>query len=646
MSTQNVYFTTPSTISQLQNVAGTDSALFDVAGTLQNFAAYYQGGMPVTGREILATGAAQIIGALTAFKYCPANSGVGGDAQGLVDKGIGFLVGNAFTGEEIFFSTGAMTQSGTGYSTEAALMSLTSTGKFINSFTWMKALEERLFTMADTPYTLGLSDWTGAYYYYTSGTGGLMTNDVIASNVPDFTAAGNLVNGGAGQDWTGARTAGNLREFTFAALASQNLGYPHELINSPNALLGRVGWCTTGANLSGFDWALANTFKDTYICLQNGKNAGTPAAAISAGNALWNIFVTRLCNNTTFMTGPVTDSLTTALKCIKGGHIALGWQVNAMTGSTSYDLSLSKNLYGSLNFYLMSAMTAKAVIRAGYSTLYDYLDTKFLTPMEISTPRDFFVQNYNAPPTDSDRFLVGVLSRRTTVQSSGANFIGNGLFDGGALYQAGLDYLATNGTGGMPFNQCYWADQFGDKMALVNYSAYFNDPLGWSFGGDLVANWKSWAKIIKLFINKGVHTNSLGQQVKLLKRQTIEGSKATCAQPGAFYAQYAGVPENDYTYGRWILAQVFQLDWSMPYTDISANAADFLGTSNISMTTLPYTTGQVYFWGGSAGTHYSFNDLTGVYVLGWNGVYSNTNRVRSLGAQTWLSQYVQEEIDN
>lgn len=245
MSTQNVYFTAPSTISQLQNVAG----------TLQNFTAYYQGGTPVTGVTILATGTAQIVGATTAFKYCPANSGVGGDAQGLTDKGIAFLVGNAFTGEEIFFSTGACTYQGTGYSYEGGLMHLASTAKFANSFCWLKALEERLFTMTDTPYTLGLSDWTGPYQYYTNGTGGLMTNEVIASNVPDFTASGNP----AGQVWTGTRAAGKISEFTFAALASQNLGFPHDYVNSPNALLGRLGWCTTGASLAGFDWALANT---------------------------------------------------------------------------------------------------------------------------------------------------------------------------------------------------------------------------------------------------------------------------------------------------------------------------------------------------------------------------------------------------
>ena len=642
MSTQNVYFTAPSTISQLQNVAGTDSALLDVAGTLQNFTAYYQGGTPVTGRTILATGAAPIVGAVTAFKYCPANSGVGGDAQGLTDLGIGILVGNAFTGEEIFFATGVATSQGTGYSYDQTLMHLASTGKFLNSFVWLKALEERLFTMADTPYTMGLSDWTGAYYYYTNGTGGLMTNEVIASNVPDFTASGNP----AGQVWTGARAAGNLREFTFAALASQNVAWPHDYINSPNALLGRLGWCTTGANLSGFDWALANTYRDVYNCQRVGINGGTPAAAISAGNAIWTDVVAKLCNNVVFMTGPVTDYLTTAIKCIKGGHVALGWQVNAMTGSTSYDISLSKNLYGKLNYALMSAMTAKATVRAGYSSLFNYMQTKFLIPMEIETPKDLFILNYSAPTTASDRYLVGSISRRTQTQSSGTNFVGCGLFDGGALYQAGLTYLATNGASGRPFNQQYWCDQYNDTIAKPDYTNYYGDPLGWVFGGDIVSNFKTWAKITKLFINKGVYTNSLGQQVKLLKRQTIEGSKATCAQPGSFYAQYAGVPENDYTYGRWILAQVWQYDYSMPYTDISANAADFPGTSNINMTSLPWTSGQGYNWGGSNGSNYAFNDLTGVYVLAFNAVFSNTNRAKSVGATTWLASYVQEQMDN
>ena len=630
MSTQNVYFTTPAVINQTQAICGNNASM-DTAATLRGVQTYLCGGpsgAPYYGcPAVAATGISPttLLGApaLTALNIVPVGTGSQSDGFGQNTKGICVMVGNAFSGQEIYYTTGAATYFGTGYSYDQCLMGVASVGKFINSFAFLNILDERLMVTGDTMYTLGDTSWTGSYQYYVNGTGGLMSNNAIATGVANFTAGGNV----QGLDWTGTRAAGDLKEFTFANCASLNIHLGHSYMLAPSNV---AKWMFTGGTQNGAEWTISNSNKDYYNAVQAGIAAGNVNAAFNNPGAIWDNAVTNGGVGVTksYITGPVTDAMNSYNKVIRNGYCALGYRVGAMTGTTfGWKINLQRGTYGQLNYNMMGAMCNRAVKRAGYANLLDYVTQKILTPMEISTTRDITFQGATQPITASDRFYCGQLARRTKLMSSGASVAGFGLLDGGALYQAGLDWEADPATG-KKWNTLYWTpEEYNDQYCRFS-NTYWGEEY-WSLVAGVITNAKTLSKLYRTYINRGVYTNSAGVPVKIISRRMWNFSQSVVVAEGAQFYQYSETPEYMYTFANWVMGQFLMFNNSNPYGDITFSSSDFLVNTVPNTNSSSPTLNTLGTWGGASGGHYCFDWSTGYYVFMWNSVttvYNTTNK--------------------
>lgn len=674
MSSQTIYFNNPADITNLQTTTTSMSGavnnikiqsglttIMDIPKTLQGITTYAIGGpigAPYTGSPA--------VSGTTAFVRVTTGTGASQDATGKNCFGYACVVGNAFSGQEIFYTTGAADSAGNPYVYDQTLLLLASTAKFYNSCIWLKMLDERLISLSDTPFTMGLTAWTGTYQYYLPASGTYVTTTTTTTILSGYTGPNDItgytgaftgpygatvstststsrtssdlvyIGGATGaynsltaatldfSSWTGPRGTGSLSELTFAQLISGNLAFPH-----PNSFSAAniTAWTTapTTAQKTTVDWGWNNCLKDTYLAYQNAINIGSASGAIAAGNAWWTWDTAAQCRNFSFMTGPVTDSLTTALNCIKNGTIALGWRVGAEKISPYTDIKEQNFTYGRLNYDLLGAMCSLAAIRAGYSSLYDYLNKKILIPMEI-TSNDLYIYNYNNKPVGINQAETSC--RRTQVQSSGT-WLGPGADP--KLYDDGILYQTSAGATGYAFNRLYWISQYpNDSMFNWPNTAFF-DPLGWTLGHVVTCNFKSWAKIIKTYINRGIYVNSSGQNVRILSRKIWDFSQNTCRAMGSWLGQYAGYT-NTSSQSRWIVAQAQKFSMDDNLSDIAFTAVgggDWYGANTATSSTL-LTSGMIQ-WSGSQGSTYIFDINSGYYILEFNSVANLGNNAKALG---------------
>lgn len=622
-SSQIVYFDNPSIItglqattiqqgsqiSQIQNVSGLATQM-DITKTLQGIQGYVLGGaanLPSTG--------APAITVANSFMKATVGSSVGTDASGTNCFGFAGVIGNAFSGQEIYFSTGPCNSAGAQWNYTGTMMPLFSSAKFYNSFIFLKMLDERLINLSDTVGS-HLPEWnTGNYYYYTGATGAFFTGAQLAALTADFSG------------WTGSRGTGALTELTIAHLISENLAFPHEVSMGPNQL---QNWTTVPAASVGgssaipyIDWNFLNCIKDGYLAGLNGIAAGSPAAAIAAGNAIWGFEKARLSNNYTFMTGPVSDYLTTALNCIKNGTIPLGWKIGSSRLSPYTNTILQNGSYGIINYMLLAAICSKKAVSSGYTSLWNYFQQKILQPLEI-TSQDLFIYNYNAQPAGTT--LAEPVCRRTQQQSTGT---WTGI---GADPQLWTDCTVN----GRPFNLLYWQSQYPNERYANYPTTAFNDPAGWDFGQSITCNMKAWSRIIKCFINNGTYLQSNGQWVRVFSSKIINFSKNNCISPGAFWASYVGYPSNSSPNTSWVVAQCARYETINNFADIVNNISDYPGSS--AQRTLPNAaiSSSVFYWQGLFGTSFILDTETGYYILVANTVDGFLNVAKGSSAAALL----------
>ena len=597
MSSQTVYFTNPAqitaqsnNISQIQNVSCLATQM-NAPLTMQGLSAFTIGGstgFPATGSPAVTVA--------NSFMKCTAGQGSGQDASGTNSYGCAIVVGNAFSGQEVMYSTGPCTSAGAQWNYTGTLMPIFSASKFFNSFIWLKMLDERLIALAD-PVSKYLPDWVGTYYYYTGASGNFFTGAQINAATPDFSS------------WTGARLTGDLgTELTLAHLISENFAFPHQVSFSPSQV---QVWTTAPPATAGgvaalpyVNWNFLNTIKDGYLAHQAAVTAGSASGALAAGNAWWHFESARLANNFSYMTGPVTDSLATALKCIKSGAIPLAWKIGSTALSPYTNTIVQNGNYGLINYELLSACCSVAVKTAGYASIFDYFNIKILQPLEIST-QDLFLYNYNNVPSG---ITLAEPACRRTLQMATGTWTGQG---------ADPQYYADCLAGLRPFNSLYWQSQYpNDKYANYPTTAYF-DPNGWDFGQSITCNFRAWSKVMKCFINNGTYLNSQGQWVRVMSAKIMKFASNSVIAPGALWYQYQGTPSNTTPNGCWTVAQCIKFVMNGEFSDITNNLDAWPGAST-TRNTLPATTDSLYYWAGLFGTAFLIDKTSGYYVLGCN----------------------------
>ena len=622
MSTQNVYFTQPAAIQSLQNQVGTDT-YFDTTGTAAGLLQY-----GVTNPGTSGTGA--FLNAVVG----PGTTTIAQDAKGTGALGWAVLVGNAFTNEQVFFSTG-ICNSGSAPITQDTMLNLASAAKFVNSFTWLKALEERLIRTTD-PINLYVPQCDGIYYAYASDATGALTTS--ATGIPQW------------DSFTGSLNTGALSEITVGHCISLNIGFPNNPCFSPGGV-GNLFQAAAGATPDyGFLCSARDIYNAQGLGIQYAVAGSGPQQAEADPNALWNDFVAAYVPNVlsisgastaVYQTGANYDQVLSQLKCIKSQAIRLAWKVGATAISPLSNIKQQKSCYASLNYGLLGAATAVATARAGYANLFAYCKAKILDPLSISTS-DIFIQNFNAPVAPVGAVIADVCGRRPQFMCTGAV---TGAIGVGAWNNIGVDpnAIALNTSGVVPFNSLYFNSQMPQDKVLFAISALLNryyttDPYGWNMGISVVSNIKSWAKIIQLFINQGVYNN---QQV--LSRSIINWSKNNCGTPGSFYEQYSGILNSYSPNTRWVAAQCVNYMTGDDISDIQFTAASLPGNA-LGVTNIPLSiSSSCYYWAGACGCGWMCDTSNGFYILQYSGVSSLTNNSRGVNT-TIPYQYVKQAL--
>ena len=632
MSSQTVYFTNPAQIStlqvntsQLQTQYGTNT-YWNLTGTYNNIASY------ATGYFYGANPSGITLGPLNVAK------GTGGatDANGQGTLTYTNLVGNAYTDQEIFFTTGPVNASGDAMD-QNTMLHLASAAKFFNSFLWLKAIEDKIINPADAVGAY-LPDWnTGNYFYYTGACTGALAPNVYTPI--DFTT------------FTGTRAQAPLSEITIGHCISMNVAFP----NTPSMGPGnqQTTWVQPADPNTIIDWSALNSFKDfnqtiTYSANQFIAGSGAydlhqdpKGLVIDMSSAFCPAALLPGNNTQVFLTGTVTDQIVSTLKVMKNGTVPLMWKCGATDTSPLSNIRQQKGVYASINYALISACVSVSLAKAGrpwsglYTDIYDYFTKRILQPLQIPS-NSIYIMGYNAPTGPVGSKNGDILGRRPIYMTTGPAGVNNWLTFGAdpTAYAKGLQYVATTGATGVAFNSLYWnANMPGDITCRVinplQFQYYNKDPLGWNMGIQVVTCFNSWKKIIKLFANKGYYN---GQQI--LSRAMFNWSLNNCINPGAVFEGYNGFPGNGGPNLRWIVAQCMNYVAGEEMSDIfnttTAGLAPFPGAGGQSI--IPPLNKNCYYWAGAAGCGWFLDADSGLFSLQWGCVASLNNNSKPISA--------------
>jgi CubicO group peptidase (beta-lactamase class C family) len=614
---QTVNFTQPTVISQLQ-VQNGSPPYFNKAQTITNVNKFLYGPvMPYS--------------ASTALPFLKVATGAGAsqDAKAQTCLTWAGLIGNAFTDEEVFISTGAVNSAGATWDQDV-LMPLASSAKLYNSFVWMKALEEKLISIND-PVGQYLPEWnSGNYYYYTGNCTGVFGTNAVA---PVWSA------------YTGPLATGALSEITIGQCISLNLGWPYP---GPSSFCRGIQDAFIAPTTAGtpVDWAEMNSLKDFYLAVQNGiayAQAGSgPTQAFADPAAMWDPFVARFTpiaqtvngpNTMYMMTGVVSDTLANALKLIKNGKVPMMYKVGSTFLNPVTGIKQQKATYSILPYLLLSACVSKAVVAAGYANMFDYMNQKILQPLDIST-NQIYMALYQPAPTGA--VLAETCGRRIDYMCSGTNWIGFSADP--TQYQAGLDYISSTGATGYAFNSCYYRSRFPKDVVLNIYeNGYWStDPYGWGLQGQITCSFKAWKSIVKLFINKGRYNNK-----QIMSRAMLNWGQNNSSAPGAFYNQYSATPGSTSVNQRWCALQCYNYDGKDIIADINQNTADYPGTRDGVI--IPTISNNIFWWAGSSGTSWNADIDSGFYTLVYDAMSTGLNNSKAISSND-TSRYIQQSL--
>ena len=603
-SNQTVYFDNPASISQLQSLVCT-TPYFNIPQTQTNLNKYLYGPVnPFTPSAL-------------PFLKCATGASTGQDALAKTSFTWAAYIGNGFTDEGIFYTTGACNSAGVPWDQENIVMPIASAAKFYNSFLWMKILDEQLISLSE-PVSTYLPDWTGIYYYYTGYCTGAFGTSSTAPNWAAF---------------TGARATGSLSEITIGQCISLNIGFTYWGTQyAPRGLLDAFVAPTTPN--TPVEWAYLNSIKDGYFATRRGidlANAGfTAIDGFNDPTAYWggqavivspNFPYTPGYDSRAYLTGTNSNDLANSLKLIKNGTVPFMYKVGDVAISPNSNIRQQRTTYAGLPYGLLAACCAVAVRRFGYASLLDYFYQKIATPLDLTASDVFFS---NIQPTPVGKTKAEAIGRRTQDMCNTGNWIG--FTADPSQYGAGLQYQSSSGATGYIFNSIYWESRFPKDGQIGASNFYNNDPLGWNFGANVRCNFKAWTRVIKLFINKGRYN---GKQI--VSRGMINWGMNNVSAPGAFYNQYNAIPFNGGPNTRWVACQAYNIVSGDDISDIAYVPSTYPGASR-DLTINTVLSKNIYYWNGATGTQWIADLDTGFFCCAWHGCSTQLNNAKGISA--------------
>lgn len=599
---QIVYFNNPTSITSLQSNVGLDTVL-NTAKITTSIPTYAKTFLVAT----TGTGNSQDAKGQNCFSY------VG-------------MVGNAFSGQVVFYATGPAKIEGgqTAWDPEVTVYNSTSGGKLFQSICLLKLIEEGWVDPSATVKTY-IPFFSGNYYYYT----GACTGTFIPSSITGTYPGAMLFDGSwpGISAWTGSVATDSLDTITVRDAMSLNIGFPADTTWAYPRNIKDWAEAPTKGNV---DWRVLCSHARNYEAGWRGYNLGTPGAAYADPKALWTVRHPELLglnDAVSYTTGPAADYLYSCVKLLKNGTVPMAWKVGEaeISGNNIYQV---KGLYSALSYYIIGAVANKGAIAAGYASFTDYFRQKFLTPMGI-TPSQAWCEKMEPPPANYQLIKAEQQFRRTQQMCTGYLSAGcdpQMLIDGN-------QWISTSGTGGRPFNWVFWASQYpNDKIAAAyqpNYYAGWDQTLGQTFGGAYYVTLNAWKKVYSMFINKGVYNG-----VRYLSRAIWNYGQITAVPAGAAFYQYGNYPSLSNNNFNWTISQGFQLTEG-PTSELYI-PSDYDPDQATTASVPGMNIDNSLYWSGAFGNAYYIDYDTGIYIFQINHVSSYGNRAKSVNATALL----------
>jgi len=477
MSSQTVYFTNPTVISNLQS---TTTAQASQISSMSGAITYLQGAAGLYGISQFPP-IQNNLSMNTYLKTLPrttvAAAGTGSqigtnttDARGYAMLGGNFAFGNAFNGQEFWVQTGAISAlNGTGTAGNAARDQLDenwsyysgSLMKTLAGLTFTRLLQEGYFTLADT-ITSYVSSWSGTGYYIVDATG---TLGAAGFTGPDFSS------------WTGTIAPFSLSSLTMAhALGMQIPGpYPLDQLGQYQRNWQIANYASTTTN-EQVDWRYCYAKYLQQKCYQLGGLLG-PTGALALNPAVgsftgalrfpgYNAFYG---NDHASVTGPYTDFVNLSIASIRSGAAPLSFMPGEIT-ENKLGISNDTVQYNQFSWCLLAAACWRAIQTKNssieptytFTSLTDYCRKKIMEPLGMTTSNSLLT--WSEPATNMTSKLQSTTWRRVYANCTGYYSYQHLAYNGQTVVdpQYLIDYPSAN--------------------AAVHYENYKNDGMWRYFG--------------------------------------------------------------------------------------------------------------------------------------------------------------------
>jgi len=500
MSSQTIYFTNPTVISQIQSVNTTQTSQINTINS--------NDGLDTTISQAISTNNMSI--------YMPTwfTGTVGGpttasaDLNGVNWKNWFAVWGNAFSGQEYFLASGPLTSpSGTNpvnTYTADTFIRLASVSKICNGLIMAKLMEEGYFR-ADDLVVSYIPTFTGNYYYIKSCTGSFVPSasnaNYLANTLPSIIAS-----------WTGSFATASLQTVQVANVLGLEIVHPYDGYLMAGGLASLLTLPTTPSTVFNNFTATDINFSYSAVLAYNAFMMGLSLGATGSLNqtntgALRSGFFDAYYNDYSYCTGPVTDYVNSFINSVKLDPLTKGGSPLAYKiGQVQLDdtgIIAQKTNYSGLNWVLMSAIANRALqLKQGtpgfpaagtYTSLIDYARKKIFTPLGITT-NDLWVDFVESPPTGYQNNLAEMTFRRI-------EWLATGSWAGGA----DPTYYTPTTTNSLVWASQYPSDGFS-KWGSVQ--PVIQDPYGPRLDVGINVKISAYTKIFKLIANKGVYNGT------------------------------------------------------------------------------------------------------------------------------------------
>jgi len=576
MAQQLVYFNNPSDITLIQGQIGVQPGSVNTTNLSTSF---FNNSRVYTINNKVYTGAASLINSsLQSLMSCPSGTSYNQDYNGVAHHGLFCVAGNAFSGDEIFTSTGTANVSGASWTSDKYVR-LASQSKIIGGMVIAKMMEEGYLASNDT-VSKYIPQFTGTAYYINYATGTI----------------GNYTSGPG--NYTGTVLPFDLSSVTVSQLLGFQLGIP-----SSEFLTGQsfASWQTT----TPADFALNYSYQTCGNALNLGRSLG-PTGCLNTKQGLRDSGYDGFYKSSGIVYGPVTDYILSLCNCLNNGSVILSFKPGDL--ATGFNgLQVPRAQYG-VAMTIMSYVCQQALFAKtnSYTNLAQYIREKIFTPLEIND--GLWWGGCETGPADRVSNTIDTSFRR-----------------GPALYSGPF----ATGTIIAPLNTLVWTSQYSNDSFASPILPQFNwiDPP--NFNGGLIGKPSLYCKLLRLLITKGVYINSSNQTIQILSRPAVNWMFNSFGAAGQLFEA-----KSLYNNGTPTANQ----KWCLGFTrqdDSLASSYNIENSGNIGFNCFPISPGLCN-WGGFYGTQYAFDIDSGYYICAGSQEPGSCNTVNYMDFQRVL----------